>query len=227
MDDWGNLLMGQMTYAEAASLLKRGAADLHKFLETHPQAAQHFEELFSRRLADKPSANTSRIVYSSMLNYLGQQDLADLIAWTAQADQTNRIREVEKYASPQVMSFLRTLIGVYGPDLETVLAVQDQIPNDWRFLNRDVYYDQVNRAYRLRLRIEKFSGEEVLIETYASPCLGMTNFLIETLLIIGNPDAFNQTDMNKFGELAPQLLNLLKQKITAAPNEPQSAPGSG
>jgi hypothetical protein len=207
-DEWLSLLTGQMAYEDAGALLLRTAADMQQFLDARPQAEQHIPEIIARRLPARPTAQTWQPIYGSINNYIGQQDLTDMIAWVAQSDQVNRLNEVEKYASPRVMAFLRTIVGLYGTDLQEALTVMSQVPNDWRRLNRDVYFDMANRRYRIKLRVELFSGDEFSIDAEPTMMLRLTSYLVRTLRYVPEPSAFTQADVDEFIEEARELINL-------------------
>ncbi len=222
-DEWYNLLTGQTSQEDAGPLLLRTATDMQQFLDTRPLAEQHIPEIIARRLPARPTALTWRPIYDSLNNYIGQQDLTDMISWVVQSDQTNRLMEVEKYASPRVMAFLRTIVGLYGTDLQEALTVAGTIPNDWRRLNRDVYYDVANKGYRIKLRIELFNGDEFSIEAAPSPMLSLTNYLIHTLRFVNESGPFADNDANDFAVEAAALYEILYPKPASEP-EDQPAP---
>ena len=64
------------------------------------------------------------------------------MGWLVEVDQANRLQTLEKHASPQVVAFLRMIVGLYGPELENALNSYDRLPSEWRMFYREVYYDQ-------------------------------------------------------------------------------------
>ncbi len=214
MDDWGSLLMGQISAEEADRLLAQSAEDLHAFLEARPQAVQHVLDILSKRLGGEINAETWQVLDTSLANYLGR-DLAYLVTWVAQSDQGNRIQELEKHASSQVMAFLRTILGLYGLELENAFAVWNEIPDNWRTFYREVYYDQLSERHHLKLRIEKYNGEEAAIEGPPDSILTLTTYMILTLRLVGTPDAFSQDRIDLFLDEAHQLIQLLRPEEEA------------
>lgn len=196
---------------DSARLLARAAGDLHAFLETHPEAVSHVLDILRRRLGSEINAQTWQVLDASLVNYLGQ-DLASLAAWTVQPDQGNRLQELEKHASPEVMTFFRTILGLYGPELERAYAVWNELPDNWQTIYREVYYDQLAGRHHLKVRIEKYNGEEMVIEGPPDSILTLASYLILTVRLVGIPDAFSPERIELFLSEADQLIRVLQRE---------------
>jgi hypothetical protein len=107
------------------------------------------------------------------------------------------------------MGFVRTILGLYGPDLQNGIALWNEHPDDWRTLYRDVYYDQISERHLVRIRIEKYNGEEITIEGSPDSILNLTSYIVFTLRLVGTPLAFGQESMDRFAAEVEQFGQLL------------------
>jgi len=221
MSDWPSLMSGKVTVEEASSLVAKAAESLRAFLAARPEAPAHVLEILGRRLSGQLDAETWQVLDTSLSNYLGR-DLAYLITWTA-IDPDMRLPEVEKHASPEVMAFLRTILGLYGPELGNAFAVWNELPNNWQTIYRDVFFDQITQRHLLRLRIDKFSGEKVVIEGPADSIMNLTTGFIFTLRMVGTPDAFSQEWVDQFLKEVDQFTELIRPKRRRTPARPRLA----
>jgi hypothetical protein len=130
--------------------------------------------------------------------------------YVAQTDQAARLQEVGQYASPQVMSFLRGIISLYGPELARAYLILDERPNDWNLFNREVYFDQVNEVYYIVVRLAKNSGEEAVIEGNANSMLDLTTNMLRTLLLVTARDSFRPEYVEPFTREAKNFLAFLR-----------------
>jgi len=206
-----SLLSQQLTDEERGRLLEAAAHELHTFLEEHPQATAHFLEILGRRLGNGVTVDTWGVLGSSVSAYLGR-DPGDLIAWVVQSDQINKLQLVEEHASPKVVAFLRTIVGLYGVELETAFALSGELPHNWRTIFREVYYDKILGRYRLQVRIEKMNGESTILEGPPDSLLSLTSYLILTLNLLGDADAFSEDNKQLFLEQAEELIQTLRPK---------------
>ena len=223
-DAWWSLLTGQLSDEDARSLLSQGAEEMHALLQARPRAMEDVLEILGRRLSDGIGAETWQVLDKSLSHYLGR-DLAYFFVWTVQPDQASRLEELQKYASPEVMAFFRTVLGRYGAELESALLCWNEFPNDWRTLHREVFYDQINQQPYIRLRIEKYSGEVALIEGNADSILGLTSGLILTLRLVGLREAFSQERIEQFLEEVGEFYALLFPEEMAAEVPSPEGPG--
>ncbi len=209
IDPWISLLTGQLPDEEQVRLLSEGVAELEAFLESRPEATEDVLEILARRLDGKIDHQTWATVDAALSSYLGRE-LAYLIAWVAQPEeQMERLRELSGYAAPEAMAFLGTVLGLYGPELERAYLCWNEIPDDWRVLYRDVYYDMLNQRPHIRLRIQKYNGETVTFEGHSDSILALASSLILTLRLAGIPDAFSQGRLLQFGEEVRELFRLV------------------
>jgi hypothetical protein len=219
MNKWVDLLKGVLPDKETEPLLREGVAKLQAFLESEPRAEQHILNILERCLGGEISADTYNHLNNSLDQYFGY-DLTNLLYWVVWVENPsgNRMVELEKFASPKVMSFLRTAVGVYGVDLSKAFNLWNRLPDAWKDFYRDVYYDNINQRYHVRVRIEKFNGEKTVIEGNPDTILELTNAFITTLYIVGNRESFSPANITQFQK---EVANV--NKMFAPPKKKKSA----
>jgi hypothetical protein len=220
--EWLSLLRGELSLEEAGPMLSRTAADLKAFLDAQPLAEQRILSIVGKRLEGPLSAKSLETLDASLASYLGRER-AHLVMWAIEPDQSERMGELEKHAASQVMDLLRTISSLYRPELINASEIADRLPDDWRIINREVFYDQIVEHHRLKFRIEKFSGEEVKIEGSASSLLTLTSYLIRSVRLVGTRDAFDEKSIELFLDEAGQLQSLLQISVEDVPAEGVSA----
>ncbi|RMF29184.1 MAG: hypothetical protein D6759_14405 [Chloroflexi bacterium] len=212
------MLTGEIPEEEASALLTQAATELQTLLETRPQVEQHVLDILGKRLDGTVDAETWQVLDASLANYLGRNP-AYLIAWIVQPDRDGRLERLAEYASPQVLAFMRLILGLYGPEMENALVLWNQVPDDWRTFYREVYYDEIGQQYRLKLHIEKYNGEAVFIEGNPDSILSLTSYLVLTLRLVGTPEAFSEHTVNLFLDETNRFVKLLLPQETE-PVEP-------
>lgn len=208
MEEWISLLGGQLSEEATESLLSRTAEDLDARLKAQPELGEYILELLDKRLGDKPDMQTWQLLDSSLSNYLGR-DLAYLIVWLVQADQSERLDELGQYASPQAMAFLRTILGLYHVELRRALMAWIEMPDNWDTFTREVYYDEIAVAYKMQVHILKYNGEEVFVEGPADSMLALTSQFVRTVSVVGTTDAFDEDNVDQFLDDVDEFLRLL------------------
>lgn len=220
IDKWVKMLTGEISGKKAEPLLTRGVAKLQAFLETHPQAQQRVVDILRRRLNGEINAGTWQVMNDSLSQYFSQE-LAYLLYWVVNVEDpsANRMVEVEQYVSSKVMAFLQTVVGIYGPDLSEAYAHWNQLRDSWRTIYRDVYYDQLNERYHIRVRIEKYNGEEVVFEGNPDSILTLASYLVRTAYMVGTGEAFSPGSVNLFANETKVLAKLLSPEQEEVPSE--------
>lgn len=227
MNEWLKLLMGLVSAEEAKNMLSKAVAVLDDFLKSDPHTEQRVVDILSRRLSGEINASTWDVMHASLSQYF-TEDLAYLLYWVVGVEDpaANRMQDVEKYASPAVMAFLRAVVGIFGADLSNAFHLWNRVPDNWRNLSREVYYDLINQTHRLKVQIEKFNGEEVIIEGPADFVLNLAGALIYTARLVGTREAFSQESIDEFLDESRQLTELLtaeKEEAPAERSEPEAS----
>jgi hypothetical protein len=226
IDEWMPVLDGR-TGPDQDRVLTRGMKLLGQALSADPSLEEAVAELIERRMVDeRPGRDTWTDLDEALTVMLGRQP-ALLFAWLAIGDST-RVDTVLDLGPPAAAAFVRSIMGRFGPELRLGYDVWRRLPDDWRTFFRDVYHDQLLNQPFLRVRLLKYSGEEVLIEGSPNSFLTLTKNLILTLQSVATPDVFTDDSIDSFDEEARRLLKQLipDQDLNATPATSTSGDGA-
>lgn len=203
----------------AQDWLPVGIAALNSFLESNPNAEQRIREIIDKRLGSS-GPGSWQAVFISLENYMGKEatDVLDYVLQT-QAGQIEILQEIGKSGSSKTMSLLRTMVSLYGTELEQAYLALKQLQNTYKAFNREVSYDFVNKRYQIRMRLEKYNGEMPLIEGDSDAILDLTNFMIQTLLFVDTREAFKDNLIEQFIEQADKLIKFLRPPEANMPGD--------
>ncbi|SMC24416.1 hypothetical protein SAMN02746041_01980 [Desulfacinum hydrothermale DSM 13146] len=199
MSRWLKLVANELNEEETRRLLTEATTKLHDFLESHPEAEYRILEILDRRLSESIDGGTWETFTHLMTTYLGQ-DLTHFISWLALEDQEHRLAMAEQVASPDVLSFLKLLLAYHGPELEEAYVLWQQNPDDWRTMVRHVHYDQIAQRYNVKLEIEKYNGQKVVLEGPPDSLLGLAHALLVTVRMLESPEHFSDKAAQVFFE---------------------------
>jgi hypothetical protein len=203
----------QVTDEEQQQLIS-GLADLRKALaETDDDRV--ILNAIERTVADVPDATTLEEGADRLRSLVGP-DATTLILWVSSTDTDDRLGWVEAHGDPSSVAFLRKVGGLYGPELRRSYNVWNENPESWSNIFRDVFFDLVTQQYRVRIRIRKYSGEEVLFEGPPDSILDLTNHMLVTLNYLPSKEVFvRESLVESFIDLA----NDMTEKLKAVPEE--------
>lgn len=193
------------------SLLTETLAELDHRLETVPEGPQQVLDALDRRLAARAKADESwALLDQTLAVYLGA-GAATMLTWLILEDPGDepRMPEVEKRGSPATVGFIRNVLGLFGAELRDAFDVYQQLPNDWRVFFRDVYQDPINNTDFIRIRLQKYSGETVILEGGPDSFLTLARNLLLTLQPIAAPDAFAEEAFSRFAETLSEFWRLV------------------
>jgi len=217
MATWEELFAQRISVEQAAPLLSRAGADLDGLLANTPHVEEHVLAILEKRLGGTIDADTWTAVDAALANYLG--GAAALVSWVGRADQTNRLHEAETRVPPLVAGLLRTILGLYGRELRLAYERWRELPNDWVRMNRDVFYDEIEKRYLLRVAIEKQNGETFVLEARPGSMLRLITSLVVTAKHASTPGAFDPPSITAFNEAVGQL----QQLFAPPPDQPTPA----
>jgi hypothetical protein len=214
MIDW-SLVSEGMPDKQRGDLMRQGAQLLEGFLDKHPEAEGEITELIGSRVVGPVETGTWNALLETMALYLGE-DLGKFVLWAASAEwETPPAYEIERYASPEVAGVIRRLAGRYGIEIRNAVTISGEVPDNWRTLHREIYYDVLSERYHILLRIEKFNGDAPLIEGNAEAFLGLTRGLMNTLRQINAPGAFDPRAIAEFLAEADEFIAPLRSQLEA------------
>ena len=208
--DWLKLLRSEIPAEAAGEMLIHGIADLKVFMDSDSQTEQRVLDILNRRLTCKIDGDTWDAMHNSLIQYFTEV-LAHMLYWIVGVEDAtaSRMEEVQKLAPAGVVAFLRAVVGVYGSDLSEAFAVWNQSSEDWRTIHRDVYYDKISQDHRIRVRIQKYNGESIVIEAVPDSILRLVSVLMYTARLVGIPGAFGIDAVTAFAEETQLLGEML------------------
>jgi hypothetical protein len=226
-NEWLKLLKGEVSAKQKEKMLSQGVAHLDDFLKSDLQTQQRVVDILSRRLSGEIDADTWDVMHASLSQYF-TEDLAYLLYWVVGVEDptASRMQEVEKFASPAVMAFLRAVVGIFGVDLSNAFALWNQLPDNWRSMSRYIYLDLLSQQHHLTVRIKKYNGEQMAIEGPPDSILDLAEALIYTARLVGTREAFSTERIEAFLDESRQLTELLTEEREEAPPELSEAEAS-
>lgn len=219
-NEWLKLLKGEVSAKQKEKMLSQGVAHLDDFLKSDLQTQQRVVDILSRRLSGEIDVDTWNVMHASLSQYF-TEDLAYLLYWVVGVEDptASRMQEVEKFASPAVMAFLRAVVGIFGVDLSNAFTLWKQLPDNWRSMSRYIYLDLLSQQHRLTVRIKKYNGEQMAIEGPPDSILDLAEALIYTARLVGTREAFSTERIEAFLDESRQLTELLTEEREEAPPE--------
>ncbi|HEU0304489.1 MAG TPA: hypothetical protein VFR32_07910 [Gaiellaceae bacterium] len=165
-------------------------------------------------MPSKLEVGTIEQVATSLTEYLGSESMNLILEVVTSSDiQGDKLDQLEKPRSAQL---IRRISAIYGSELQRANQMATLLPENWLVANREIARDVTTGSYQVRLRIEKVSGEEVLIEGPAESILQLTEFLIITLQMIDVPDAYDPASLDRFLTNVDDLVAMLRSSEPAA-----------
>lgn len=226
-NEWLKLLKGEVSAKQKEKMLSQGVAHLDDFLKSDLQTQQRVVDILSRRLSGEIDADTWNVMHASLSQYF-TEDLAYLLYWVVGVEDptASRMQEVEKYASPAVMAFLRAVVGIFGVDLSNAFVLWNQLPDNWRSVDRYIHLDLLSQQHHLTVFIKKYNGEQMAIEGPPDSILDLAEALIYTARLVGTREAFSTERIEAFLDESRQLTQLLTAEKEEAPPELSEAEAS-
>lgn len=209
-EGWLAALKGEIAGEAIEPLMIQTAATLDVFINTNPSALHYLLDILKRRLGDKIDGQTWPKVDASLEHYLGR-DLAYFLLWMVQDENGDRVQLLERHGTPRVISFMRTVLGLYRQELHRAFMVWNELPDDWSMLHREVSYDLIAQRYLLQIRLEKFNGTEVVIEGSPDSLLNLTKGFIIALRAVDNPAVFGPDNVQSFLEECQSLIKMFAE----------------
>jgi hypothetical protein len=215
---WIDLIGGISTEDDGKKTLKEGATNVHERLKEGSIALEVVDEILSVRLQNM-DAETWTTIHSCLVNYLGL-DGAYLIGWLML--DVDMVVELDEF-SPDVALFIRQVLALHGPEMQSAFAGWRELPDNWRGMTREVFLDQITGLYRIQLRIAKFNGDSVMFEGPPDSFLKLARNILITLQGLA-PDFYGEAVLDEFMKDAQDFLEALGsgrgKSLAGVPDEP-------
>ena len=101
---------------------------------------------------------------------------------------------------------------IYGRWLADANAIWQEQPDDWRRVDRDVFYDQLGSRWILSFTIFKYNGGSITIRGSANSLLNLAEKLLISLNAVPAPEAFSPDRLSTF---AAELRAFDQRNLTA------------
>jgi hypothetical protein len=207
---WSSLIGGTASVDEKVQLLSAAGKELAARVEASPEAVNVVLSILERRLEGKVDENTWDVLDRALNTYLGTGPSL-LLTWLVLAEpgDTSRLEDFEEFASPEVMSLVRTVVGTYDVELRDAFDMWRQPPDDWKSFWRDVYQDQLTNTPLIRIRLQKYNGQYLMLEGPPNSFLSLARNIVLTLQLVATPEVFAEDLKDTFEEAVTRLQRLM------------------
>jgi hypothetical protein len=190
------------------AVVARGGEDIVKFLADDPNGEERLLGVLDRRLDNDIDEQTWSRVYASLATLVGEGG-TNLISWAATVE-PNLIDMIDPHVPSEAAALMRRVAATYGAELRNAYERSTELPNNWRAINREVYQDLTRNQAYIRIRIEKYNDEKVLIEGPGDSILGLAKNIIVALRLVGSRQEFSEARIQEYLEEADELLKILR-----------------
>jgi hypothetical protein len=169
-------------------------------------------EVLDSRLSNEITSTTFEELGSVLSVYVEPYVLA-LLTWLSQPMSRSPGARIESLdASDEVASFLRRIVGQFGPELSRAsFATAQPLPyrDDWRSFDRQILRDLKSGETIIRLNLKKQNGEIAVIEGGVPSMVRFARNALRTLSALDEEVDFPERDVARlveaWDELAPRL----------------------
>ena len=190
------------------AVLASSTAQIESFLVSDEETEEETLALLGRRLSGPIDTTTYDLVLDALRALLGQ-DGANTIHWYIVGNGADS-GILERVASPRVAFFVRRIAAAHTPEFRSAFALWKEVPEDWRTIHRDVFFDYINQRFVMRHRIVKINGEELVIEGNANSVLDLTRSLLTSIGLVATREAFGEREIDAFLKEADTVLGILR-----------------
>ena len=175
------------------------ASGFEAFLETHPQAQDHVVEILDKRLGGQINENTYDGCLQGISDYFGREN-AILLLLLIHTSGQEVFEQLRANNAPKTLDVVSRIKGLYYPELADALRRREKLPDDWREVSWEVYFDRLTNRHHLEVKIQKYSGEEPVIKGSPDSILGLTSKLLALLNLVNSFDEFTQESLESFSK---------------------------
>jgi hypothetical protein len=186
-------------------LMAEGAEALRALLAAEPTTEEELVAVLQRRLSEPITPDTWGTIVHSITSYVGERGF-NILAWAGVSEpgDQSRLDALEEAGGHTVANLGRRITAQFGDELRYAYEISGQLPDNWRLLNREVFFDVINNHHFLRIHVEKYGGERTIIEGPPDSILSLTTFLVGALRFTADANAFSEERLNEFAaELGP------------------------
>jgi hypothetical protein len=207
------------------AVLASSTAQIESFLVSDDQTEEETLALLDRRLSGPIDTTTYDLVLDALRALLGQ-DGANTIHWYIVGNGADS-GILERVASARVAFFVRRIAAAHTPEFRSAFALWKEVPEDWRTIHRDVFFDYINQRFVMRHRIVKINGEEIVVEGNANSVLDLTRSLLTSIGLVATREAFGEREIDAFLKEADTVLGILRPEDQPSDNGDIGVPDFG
>lgn len=222
LSQWNMLLDNQLGDADRAALLQIMAESVNTSVADRPSVRLDVTDALSAILDSKRYDDQTWRAVDTSLSICLDEWAPRLIGWlVVNPEYSLRLAEIRPRLSPAALALIQGLLARYGADLERVFYMSGGFIDDWRTVWRGLRIDPSTNQYRISLRVQKYSGEDVFIESRPDTMLTLATQVLAALNAVPAEGTFTQ-DTEPFLSEARTLVEALTP-VPAAPAT-QAAP---
>jgi hypothetical protein len=198
-------------------VMAEGAKALQTLLESQPATEEELVSVLSRRLTDQITPDTWGAISHSLASYLGQSGF-NVLAWglVSEPGDQSRLEALEDAGGPDVANLARRLTAEFGDELRYAFEIWGNLADNWRLLNREVFFDLINHRHFIRIQVEKYGGEKMSFEGPPDSILSFATFLIGALRFTADPHAFSEQRIEEFTQEIGPFADMLEARHAEA-----------
>lgn len=149
------------------------------------------------------------------------EDATGLIFWLAEGDDfASRMKVASRYLSMQSVQTLYFIFSRHGDDLRLSLRLLRELPDDWRKLTTDVWYDEDHKSHEIEFIIYKQNNEVYKLRCPPLSVLSLARVLVGSLPAIPNIKEYFTGDLvEKFRSEVNGFYDLLKNSEETAEDD--------
>jgi hypothetical protein len=218
------MLGDELSQAEGDELIASAVADLKTVLEKTPQAESTSVQIVRAKLSGPLNDRSWDVLIGCLGAFVGT-GAAYLVSWVAFGNWEERLARVSELAlpdAPEADRFVRELIGLWGDQIQRAMTLRSQSPDDWVGITTNVLANLLFGEYRIKVNIEKVSGNVVDLEGPPDSILNLTRHLVSCVTAIGDADAISQDRIDSFRDEVKALEALLAKRQSAAAVSPEA-----
>lgn len=197
-DEWINLLNGTVGADRAGPLVEAAAQQLQERIDADPQIEERVVAILDRRFAGAANSLTLATVQNALATYLGD-DISFLLVWLSEPNSMiERVADFNANAPAPAGNLVRTVLARYWQEFRDAQEYAGQSPDEWRSLSQEAFLDQLTAKYTVRVRIEKYSGESIVLEASPNSALALIKFVTRALATISTPGIFDPANLEEY-----------------------------
>ena len=197
--NWSELLPEQMQALDA----------LQSALSKSTTLATDIEMIIREHLHTAVTTDTFYKIISGLELFLDPDHVFFLLDTLRTGTDPAVFEPIKARCTEPFWGWLRRLIAMYSLDFRKAYSIATENPHAWDKLNRNVYYDTMNNAWKIIIEIVKFNEERLTIEETPAGGFALIYGLVNMLMNVSSEAAPEQVNREYLGNLLQQFHQLI------------------